>query len=405
MLSVRITKHISNNFTLDVAFDALHGVTILCGASGSGKTLTLRAIAGLLTPDKGCIALHKTKTDVTSGAMNLPTLERVLFDSTRDVNLPARLRRVGYVFQNLALFPHLTARENVEFALEDLTKTERRNQSHAMLENFHIAHTAERLPRAMSGGEQQRVALARALAARPNILLLDEPLSALDDATKNSIISDLKTLNRTLQLPIIYVTHNHDEALTLGERALLYERGRIVAAGDPLDVFGARVTPTLARMSEVENIFMGVVVAKNEAAGTMTIAIANESNALSQARELETTNDAVLTKDDALCLEIPFGSVAVSARVCVAVRAGDILLATQEPRFTTARNILRGRIEAIDAQPDRTLVRVLVNESPNLAPVAWKVSVTHQAVAELKLANEMEVWLAIKSHSCYLLDE
>jgi ABC-type molybdate transport system ATPase subunit len=444
MLSVRIVKKVSADFALDVAFDAPRGITILCGASGAGKTLILRAIAGLLVPDAGRIVLHERR-DSAEPRSTADEGARALFDSARGVNLPARLRRVGYVFQHLALFPHLTARANVEFALADLPKAERRRQAQRWLESFHIAHAAARLPKKLSGGEQQRVALARALAARPRLLLLDEPLSALDDETKSSIINDLKTLNRALQLPVIYVTHSRDEALTLGERALLVERGRIVAAGDPLDVFGVRHAPTIARMSGVENVFEGVIIAKNEAAGLMTVAIAetqtrassnNRSPNVSEGgiprvsdggtefsiineNEPKRASDEVQTRaansspSSALHLEIPFGREERGARVRVAVRAGDILLATEEPRGTTARNILRGRILAVEDERERILLRVKVTakdvsndyeDVSNERGVIWAVSVTRQALVELKLAKEMKVWLAIKSHSCYLLD-
>src|SRR6185295_5871651 len=129
----------------------------------------------------------------------------------------------------------------------------------------------------ISGGEAQRVAFARALSSGPRILLLDEPLSAIDEATKLAIIADLKAINRELRLPILYVTHSREEAITLGERLIVYERGRIVAAGEPLEVFGAPIRASVARLSGIENIFDGWVVAKNEAGGSMRVEIANES--------------------------------------------------------------------------------------------------------------------------------
>ena len=222
MLSVRIKKNLGSAiepkrrsvsdvasergeaFILDVEFDALPGVTILFGASGAGKSVTLRSIAGLVRPEAGRIAIN----------------DQVLFDSARSINLPIRERGAGYVFQNLALFPHLTARENVEFALSESSKGERHERATELLRAFAIEHVAARRPRDISGGEAQRVALARALAPRPRFLLLDEPLSALDEAIKRSIIADLKKLNRELRLPILYVTHSREEALTLGERAI-----------------------------------------------------------------------------------------------------------------------------------------------------------------------------------------
>jgi molybdate transport system ATP-binding protein len=352
----------ANGFLLDVEFAAQPGVTILFGASGSGKTTTLKSIAGILHPDAGRIAIG----------------DKALFDSARAIDLPIRQRGVGYVFQNLALFPHLSARENVEFGMTYPGRHERRDRAIDLLRAFHVEHTADRQPRQISGGEAQRVAFARALASRPRILLLDEPLSAIDEATKLAIISDLKALNRELRLPVIYVTHSREEAMTLGERVMVFERGRIVAEGEPLDIFSAPVRASVARLTGVENIFPGRVVAQNEAGGTMTVEITDASGACQ--------------------VDVPFGREGVGERVKVAVPSGDILLALAEPHGTSARNRLCGRITMIEDKGARTLASVT-------SGVLWRASLTRQAVNELGLHPGKQVWLAFKTHSCYLLDE
>ena len=357
-----VARAYSTGFTLDVEFEAAAGVTILFGASGAGKSATLKAIAGLVRPDSGSIRIG----------------ERVLFDSAARISLPIRERRVGYVFQHLALFPHLSALGNVEFALSRLGRHERRRRAFEMLEQFHIAHTAARRPREISGGEAQRVALARALAGDPRLLLLDEPLSALDEATKVSIISDLKQINRKLGLPILYVTHSREEAIALGERALIYEAGRIIAAGEPARLFASPATASVARLTGVENIFAARVVARHEEGGTLTLEV----------------RDA----DEGVCrIEAPLGHYAEGETVTLAVRAGDILLATVEPRQTSARNILRGRISSLEETARGVRVRAR-------SGVDWQISVTRQAAAELGLRAGREVWLAFKTHSCLLLD-
>ncbi len=354
----------SDNFALDVEFVVPPGVAILFGASGSGKSLTLKCIAGIARPDEGTTSIN----------------ERVLFDSARGINLPIRARRTGFVFQDLALFPHFSALRNVEFAMADLPPRERRERATHLLESFDIGHVADRRPRNISGGEAQRVALARALAARPDILLLDEPLSALDDATKLGIVADLKRINRELRLPVIYVTHDREEAVTLGERIIVYERGHVVATGAPLEVFAAPQKSSVAHLTSVENIFAGGVLKRNAGAGTMTVEI---------------------TDGVASCLiDVPLGNFGEGERVTIAVRAGDILLAIEEPRGTSARNVLRGRIASIEKRSDQMLVRVASSDG-----VSWAVSVTRQAVSELRLAIGSDVWLAIKSYSCHLLDE
>jgi molybdate transport system ATP-binding protein len=376
-LSVRIKKNLgpsgarrrsespgapaAQTFTLDVAFDVPPGFTILFGASGSGKTTTLRSISGIVRPDAGRIAID----------------EEVLFDSAERVDLAIRKRGVGYVFQDLALFPHLTALANVEFGMSSLPQRYRRPRAEAMMEALHISHAGGRKPREISGGEAQRVALARALASQPRMLLLDEPLSAIDEATKQGIISDLKSINRELRLPIIYVTHSRQEAVSLGERVIVYEQGRVVALGEPISVFGTPITASVARLTGVENIFNGLVVGKSEDSGTVTVEV---SDAMGSCH-----------------VDVPFGNQALGEHVTIAVPSGDILLATEEPRSTSLRNRMRGKITAIEEELNRTVVRVN-------AGVIWSASVTRQAVSELELSESQEVWLAFKTHSCYLVD-
>jgi molybdate transport system ATP-binding protein len=351
------------DFVLDVEFSAPPGVTILFGASGSGKTQTLLSVAGLTRPDEGLISVDS----------------ETLFDSSRAFSLPVSRRRVGYVFQSLALFPHMTAQANVEFAAHELPRRERRERASALLERFGVSHTAARRPREISGGEAQRVALARALASEPRLLLLDEPLSALDEPVKLSIMSDLREMNRRLRLPILYVTHSRDEALALGERALVFERGRIVAEGEPHEVFGSPESLGVARLAGVENIFEGVVLSRNESAGTMLVELACDEGVAS------------------CSVEVPLGRARVGGRVTIAVRSGDVLLATEEPRGISARNILRGRVSNIERRSTETLVRV---ESG----VVWAASVTRRSVEELSIEVGRTVWLAFKTYSCRLFD-
>lgn len=351
-------------FVLDVEFAAPPGVTILFGASGSGKTQTLLSVAGLTRPDEGLITVQG----------------ETLFDSSRNFSLPVSRRRVGYVFQSLALFPHMTAQVNVEFAAHDLPRRERREKAAALLERFGVGHTAARRPREISGGEAQRVALARALASEPRMLLLDEPLSALDEPVKLSIMSDLREMNRRLNLPVLYVTHSRDEALALGERALVFERGRIIAEGEPHEVFGSPASLGVARLAGVENIFEGVVESRDESAGTMTVGLSRDEGAAS------------------CSVEVPLGRAGVGGRVTIAVRSGDVLLATEEPRGLSARNVLRGRVSAVERRSSETLVRV------ECGGVVWATSVTRRSLEELSVEVGREVWLAFKTYSCRIFD-
>jgi len=201
----------THRFALDLEFDAPSGVTVIFGPSGSGKTTVLQCLAGLLAPDQGAISIGGD----------------TLFDSARNINLKPQERRIGYVFQDLALFPHMTAAENVAFGIRE-NGDHKNNLVRDTLERFHIAHLAGHRPDEISGGERQRVAVARALVTNPRLLLLDEPFSALDDDLKLSIIADLKRWLEENQIPVLLVTHDREEARIMGGRMLLIKDGAIV---------------------------------------------------------------------------------------------------------------------------------------------------------------------------------
>lgn len=346
------------DFQLDISFSVPPGISILFGASGAGKTTLLDCIAGLVTPDSGRIA--------TRGS--------VLFDSDQRTNLPAQCRKIGYVFQDLALFPHLTVGRNVEYGLSVRRLSEQRSRSDQMLESFRIAHVREQKPGKISGGEKQRVALARALVTDPCVLLLDEPLTALDAPTKSKIIDDLRTWNAAQQIPILYVTHSRDEVFALGERVLVLENGKIIAQGTPHEVMFAPHQETVAQLAGFENILDGAVIAAHEDRGTMTCRI-DESKV-----ELET----------------PLVRAEVGSSLRIGIRAGDILLATVEPRGLSARNVISGRLVSL-TQRD-VIVAAKVD-----CGVEMEVHLTLAARDSLRLQAGHEVWLVVKTHSCHLM--
>lgn len=213
MLSVNLKKHFRNkdgkHFSLDASFSASDGITVLMGASGAGKTTILRLIAGISMPDEGFIKLNS----------------ETFFDSSKKINLPIQARNVGFVFQDYALFPHLTARQNIAYGIKD--KNSKNDSAREMLALFHIEHISERTPNEMSGGEQQRVALARALASNPKIVLLDEPLSAVDFETRTKLLGEIEEAQRRTKIPFIYVTHNEKEAEILEQNRIIIKNGRI----------------------------------------------------------------------------------------------------------------------------------------------------------------------------------
>jgi ABC-type sulfate/molybdate transport systems ATPase subunit len=221
-LAARIVKRFppaddSAGFALDIEFEAQAGVTVLFGASGAGKSLTLDCMAGFVRPDEGRILL--------GGA--------ILFDSAARVNVRPQDRECGYVFQHGALFPHMTLRENLAFAAERRPRLERHRRVNEMIERFHLGEAAGRKPAAVSGGQRQRASIARALIAAPRILLLDEPSSGLDAGLRAEFFDLLRDLRKELDIPLLLVTHDLDEAVTMGDRMLVYVAGRIVQCGAP----------------------------------------------------------------------------------------------------------------------------------------------------------------------------
>lgn len=226
MTSLRLAaRRKTGDFTVDVALDAEPGITILFGPSGAGKSTTLSMIAGLVKPDEGSVKLG----------------DAVWFDGAAGIDVPIEQRRVGYVFQSLALFPHLTALDNVAYGVpKGVAKAASRERCLSMLERFRVAHLEKRKPRTFSGGEAQRVALARAFAMSPAILLLDEPFSALDRTLRRELHVDLRSMVDAHSLPTILITHHQNEARALGDQLVMIRDGRVEARGTPGEVLTAK---------------------------------------------------------------------------------------------------------------------------------------------------------------------
>jgi molybdate transport system ATP-binding protein len=363
-LGVRIRKRyldLEGSFILNTSFRALAGFTILFGASGAGKTTLLDCIAGLCCPDDGRIAVGGED----------------LYDSEKKRNVAAWQRRIGYVFQELALFPHLTAEENVAYGLHALTPTERQTRTGDILRTFRIEHLRDRQPTQISGGERQRVALARALVTEPRALLLDEPLAALDRPTKSHILADLRQWNQNHRVPILYVTHSSEEVFALGDEVIVLDGGRIVAQGRPHEVMRAPRLETVAQLSGFENIFDAAVIALHEDRGTMTCRLGT----------------------GAVELETPLVRADVGSRLRVGIRAGDLLLATESPRGLSARNVVPGTIRGLEQRD------VIVSAFVDCNGMGFEVHLTLAAREALHLAPGKKVWLVVKTHSCHLMSQ
>ncbi len=227
-LAVNIRKRLRSRdreFHLQAEFACAHDVTVIFGASGSGKSVTLQAIAGLLDPDEGAIRLN----------------EHVLFDRSLGIDVPARERRVAYVFQDYALFPHLNVEANVGFPLTPWWRVRPegavRERVEAMLSAFEIDHLRASYPGQLSGGQKQRVALARALIREPALLLLDEPFSALDPLLRERMRHQLLEWRQQFGIPVVVITHDPDDVATLADEVIVFREGRVVRSGERSDVF------------------------------------------------------------------------------------------------------------------------------------------------------------------------
>ncbi len=349
---------VRGSFRLRVALASEVGVLALVGPSGAGKSTLLQAIAGLVTPREGEIRVG----------------ERVLFRRGAEgpaVNLPARERRAGYVFQDYALFPHLSALENVAYALGRGEGARRRAREE--MERLGIEELADRRPDQLSGGQQQRVAIARALASEPRFLLLDEPFGALDPETRRKVRGEVRRILREARLPVVFVTHDREEALALADRVAVLDRGELLEEGEPLAVLGHPTRERVARLVGVENLFRLEVV------------------------ESRPTEGITLCRHGELPFELPLLAAAPGEEVRVGVRAGDVLLAVGEPGRLSARNVLPGEVVAVRSHGGHLEVEV------DCGGLFLRAHITRAARNELGIVPGVRVRAVLKSASCVVL--
>ncbi|KFE68851.1 molybdenum ABC transporter ATP-binding protein [Hyalangium minutum] len=337
-------------FSLEVEARFASASVAVMGRSGSGKTSLLESLAGLRREARGRLGVGG----------------RVLLDSAVGVEVPPEARRMGYVPQDSLLFPHLTARENVRFGVRK-GRPSRVDEAVALLELEPLLH---RYPATLSGGERQRVALARALATDPALLLLDEPLAALDVALKERVLPYLLRIRDEARVPMLYVTHQLGEARVLAQEALLLEQGRVKAVGPADTVLGGTTRGALGLEGE-ENILEGVL--ERPAEGGLRLRMAQ-----------------------GLSLWVPDSvELAVGGRAAYAVLAEDILLSMGPLTGVSARNVLEGTVKRIEEAGVGD--RILLVE---VAGVPFAVRVTEGAVRELQVAQGSRVFLAVKTSAC-----
>lgn len=355
-LLASFTKQFPNGPTVHADFQIPAGdpgITVLFGPSGAGKTCILRCLAGLLKPEHGLISLG----------------DQAWLDSDRGIWLPPQKRQIGYLSQDYALFPHLRVAQNIDYGLRGLPVNVRTARVDEVINLLSLSHLQDRYPAQLSGGEQQRVALARAVARRPKLVLLDEPLSALDAPMRETLRRELRELLLSLRLQSILVTHDRLEALALGDRLIVIDKGKILQHGAVLDVFNQPATADVARIVGVDTVEPATVLTVNEGIATVSIGAAKLQGVTQE----------------------PLGQ---TCYVCL--RAEEVILEHGPVLASSARNRLPARV--LSLLREGPLVRITLDAGFRLTAL-----VTPQAIEELKLTTNSQVIAVIKAPSVHLV--
>ena len=341
-------------FHLDVRFEADAPIVGLFGRSGAGKSSVVNAIAGIGKPHRGRICI--------SG--------EVLFDASRGIDVPPERRRVGYVFQDALLFPHLDVLANLTYGQRLRAASERFIAQERVVELLGLGGLLDRKPRTLSGGEKQRVAIGRALLAQPRILLMDEPLAALDIARKSEILDYIERLRDELAIPIVYVSHSVAEITRLADTVVVLSEGKCLAAGEVEDVMGrADLRPATGRY-ESGSLVDTEVLRQDDATGITTLGFEGGE------------------------LLVPKIDVAIGERVRARIRARDVSLATRRPEAISILNILAGRVVSVD---DGSGPIVEVQVAVGTATIVARIS--RKSRDDLGIGADRDVYALVKAIS------
>jgi len=354
-------------FRLETDWEIAPGqVSVLFGPSGAGKSTTLRAIAGLLRPVQGHVEVGG----------------QVVYDSDDEVWIPTHNRRVGYLTQQYGLFPHLKVTGNIGFGLKDRNSAASRDRISELSSLFRVDDLMDRYPWELSGGQQQRVALARALAPNPAMLLLDEPFASLDAELRRVLRRELRAMLAQTPVPVMLVTHDREEALSLGDSVQVINEGRILVTGDPLEVLGQPGRGRVARLVGVENLFDLTVQERNPRDGIMICT--------GQGLRLEVPLDSHIGGG-----AVPEG---VRDRITVGIRASDIILAKNALSGSSARNQFQGQVVSVESRPPGYAVTLDCGQP-------LRCHVTGAALDEMGIQAGQRLWAVFKASSCFLVDD
>lgn len=348
-------RHQIGSFQLDMNWEIDSGnVLVLFGRSGAGKTMTLRAIAGLLQPDEGHVQLD----------------ERVLFSTINTIAVPPHMRSIAYVPQTNSLFPHLNVRSNIEYGFKSIAHEDK----NTLIERFQLTELQERQIWELSGGEKQRVSLARAFASRPAALLLDEPFSSLDDNLRASMRDELRSIFRESKIPVILVTHDYEDAIKLGDVVQMIENGESSVRGSPESILGGShvgLQPDLMRKDNV----LSIVINKLEPEFGTMIGISN-----------------------GVPLVLPFVESEVGDELFFGISSKDVVVSAEKPLKIGAENVIEGHIEHINFH--RTGYEITID-----CGVQMVSYVTQPAFKKLELELSAQVWVISQTSSWDVIED
>jgi molybdate transport system ATP-binding protein len=365
VIEIHVEKDLGN-FSLNLSLSLQEGMTVLFGPSGSGKTLTLHTIAGLVEPDSGTIRVNGT----------------VYFDKRGGVNLPIPRRRVGYVFQEPSLFPHMTVFENISYGISGLSSEEMKRMVKPLIEKMRLSSLEKNFPHQISGGQKQRVALARALVTSPLLLLLDEPFASLDHPVREELRLDLLRIREEDHVPIVFVTHDVEEAFILADEVVVLNNGRVEQTGSKEDIFCRPKTQEVAKFFGVKNIFHGKVMDIRPGEGKMTVWV----------------------EEKGFQSSIPYReSAAVDEWVCFCIRPEEIMVlkADRPIKKNLKANIFTGKIvRIVEKGSEHTLFFKQSQDDYD-----FEISMPNLAYRSLRIKEGQTVNVAFKWESILLIPE
>lgn len=356
----------SGGFSIDIGLSAEENMTVLFGPSGAGKSLLLNLLSGIVRPDEGFVRIE----------------DREVFNSAAGINVPIRDRKIGYLFQDYALFPHMTVFENIAYGINSLPKNKSKTKVEELLELMRLGGLEHRFPKELSGGQKQRTALARTLAAEPRILLLDEPFSALDYQVREKLRADLLMIHQKYPITTFFVTHDLEEAFVMGDNIAIINNGRLEQFGAREEVFYKPKTKNVAKFLGARNIFSGIIISLNEKA------VAIENPDIGEIKALLHDEEPQLT---------------VGEKVTFGIRPEEIMIIRPDRPIDkkVQDNILEGEVlTTLGKGASHTIFFKMKNKDATL-----KIEIPNFVYRKLKLSKGKIITVSLKKESIWIIPE